>query len=73
MRQGAVARVEALLARIGRLNPELCAFITVTEKAALDAARACDAAAADGRSLGPLHGLVVAVKDCIDIAGTRGT
>ena len=71
--QRAVARVEALLARIDRLNPQLHAFITVTEVAALDAARACDTAAAEGRALGPLHGLVVAVKDCIDIAGTRGT
>jgi len=69
----ATARVQALLARIAQLDPELHAFITVTRGAALDAARACDAAAAEGRSLGPLHGLVVAIKDCIDVGGTRGT
>jgi Asp-tRNA(Asn)/Glu-tRNA(Gln) amidotransferase A subunit family amidase len=67
--QSASSRVEALLARIERLDPQLRAFITVTGDQALATAHACDAAAADGRSLGPLHGLVIAVKDCIDIAG----
>ena len=73
IQQSATARVEALLARIAELDPELRAFITVTGEAALDAARSYDAAAAAGRTLGPLHGMVIAIKDCIDIAATRGT
>jgi aspartyl-tRNA(Asn)/glutamyl-tRNA(Gln) amidotransferase subunit A len=67
------ARLEACLARIARLDPVLRAFITVTTEPARAAARRCDDAAAAGRSLGPLHGLLVAVKDCIDVEATRGT
>ena len=63
----------ACLERIARLDPTLHAFITVTAGAAREAAAAADAAARDGRSLGPLHGMPIAVKDCIDVAGVRCT
>jgi aspartyl-tRNA(Asn)/glutamyl-tRNA(Gln) amidotransferase subunit A len=59
------AAVERYLERIERLEPELNAFITVRDDAAL--------AEADAAPLGPLHGMVVAVKDVIDVAGTRTT
>ncbi|MFM8989165.1 MAG: amidase family protein, partial [Alphaproteobacteria bacterium] len=67
------ARAEACLAAIARLDRGLRAFITPTAEAARAQADAADVAAREGRSLGPLHGMVVALKDCIDVAGTRGT
>ena len=67
------ARLESCLERIARLDPMLKAFITVTAEQARAAARRCDQAAAEGRILGPLHGRIVAIKDCIDVAATRGT
>ncbi len=69
----ATARLETYLERIGQLDPQLRAFITVVAEPAREQARRCDLAAAEGRSLGRLHGVVVAVKDCIDVEATRGT
>lgn len=68
-----VSRTEACLERIARLDPDLRAFITVTGETALDAARAADAATREGRNTGLLHGVPIAVKDCIDVAGVRCT
>src|SRR5262245_44010419 len=58
-----VALTEAMLARIGRLDPALGSYATVTPELALAQARAADAALAAGRTLGPLHGVPIAVKD----------
>jgi aspartyl-tRNA(Asn)/glutamyl-tRNA(Gln) amidotransferase subunit A len=68
-----VELVRALLERISKLNPLLGAFIRVDAEAALEAARECEAEIAAGRSRGPLHGVPVAVKDIIDIAGQATT
>jgi len=65
--------VRAHLDRITALDGGLRAFITVCGDAALDAARAAEAALAAGRSLGPLHGVPVALKDLFDTAGVRTT
>jgi aspartyl-tRNA(Asn)/glutamyl-tRNA(Gln) amidotransferase subunit A len=67
------ARAEACIAAIARLDPELHAFITPTPKLARAQADAADAAMRAGRPLGPAHGLAMAIKDCVDIAGVRGT
>lgn len=65
--------VEAYLARIERLNPRLCAYVTVTaERARADARRATEAMAA-GAPLGPLHGIPLGLKDLVDTAGIRTT
>jgi aspartyl-tRNA(Asn)/glutamyl-tRNA(Gln) amidotransferase subunit A len=64
---------EACLRRIGRLNPALNAFITVTAEAARAEAKQAEARLAKGRWLGPLHGVPVALKDLIDTAGVRTT
>src|SRR5580704_14689403 len=55
--------VSESLARIQQLNPTLNAFMTVTEDAALQAARRCDEELASGRDRGSLHGIPVALKD----------
>lgn len=65
--------VETYLGRIEALDGELHAFVTVTADAAREAAAAADAARAEGRSLGPLHGLPVALKDNVATAGVRTT
>ena len=72
-RPPAIARTEAALARIARLDPVLHAFISIDAEMALADARASDARAAAGETLGPLDGMPIAVKDCIDVAGLRCT
>ena len=68
-----VELTEAHLARIGRLNPRLGAYITVCADQARAAAHAAEQAIAQGARLGPLHGITVGVKDIFDTAGVRTT
>ena len=67
----ATARIEAQLDRIAALNPSFRAFTTIDEARGRRRAREVDAAEADGRWLGLLHGMTIAVKDNIDTAGIR--
>jgi aspartyl-tRNA(Asn)/glutamyl-tRNA(Gln) amidotransferase subunit A len=62
-----------MLNRIEAFDPELNAFITVTHEAALAQARAMDDLTAAGITLGPLHGVPLAIKDNIATAGIRTT
>ncbi|HYB40783.1 MAG TPA: amidase family protein, partial [Candidatus Methylomirabilis sp.] len=57
--------VDAVLARIERLNPRLNAFCTVTAEEARDAAVAAEVAVMTGEPLGPLHGVPFSVKDLV--------
>ena len=66
---GPVARAQAALERAQALQPELGAFVELTPQLALAQARQAEEELAAGRSRGPLHGLPVAVKDVIDVAG----
>ena len=68
-----VELMEALLERIGRLDPKLNVFIRLDAEAAMDAARAAETEAASSRLRGPLHGVPVGVKDIIDVAGLPTT
>ena len=61
------------LAAIAQGNAALNAFEQVDEAAVHAAADAADAAAVEGRSLGLLHGLPVAFKANIDVAGYTTT
>ncbi|MEV6387476.1 amidase [Nocardia xishanensis] len=69
----AVELTEQTLARIDRLQPRLNAFTTVLADEALAQARAHDETRAAGRPLGPLHGVPIAIKDEVDVAGARTT
>ena len=72
-RVSAVELAAAATARIGRLNSQFNAFITVTGKQAREEARQADAELAAGRDRGPLHGIPVAVKDLFSTRGVRTT
>jgi len=61
------------LARIAKLNPSLNAFITVTTESALAEARKAEDEIQRGAWRGPLHGIPIALKDLIDVAGLPTT
>ena len=68
-----VELMNALLQRIGRLDPRLNVFIRLDAVAAMETARAAEAEAASGRLRGPLHGVPVGIKDIIDVASLPTT
>jgi Asp-tRNA(Asn)/Glu-tRNA(Gln) amidotransferase A subunit family amidase len=61
--------VAAHLDRIEALQPKLNAFVHVDVEAARAQARRAEDAVRQGRVLGPLLGVPVTVKSCIDVAG----
>lgn len=68
----AVEMTEAFLDRIGRVNPDLKALITVTAELAIQDALRVDHARRTGQRAA-LDGLPVVVKDNIDVAGVPTT
>ncbi|MEO3829724.1 amidase [Actinomadura sp. B10D3] len=64
---------EAALRRARELDPTLNAFVLIDEEGARAAAREADEQLAAGIDRGPLHGIPVAVKDLIDMAGLPTT
>ncbi|WP_433466369.1 amidase [Spirillospora sp. CA-128828] len=60
---------ETALRRTRELDPELNAFVLIDDEGARAAARTADEELAAGIDRGPLHGIPVAVKDLIDMAG----
>ena len=58
-----VGVTEALLERIEALEPKLHSYITVLGEQALARARAADTLRDQGKALGVLHGVPIAVKD----------
>jgi aspartyl-tRNA(Asn)/glutamyl-tRNA(Gln) amidotransferase subunit A len=63
------ALAERCLARIEAVDGTVRAWISVEADRALAEADACDAEARQGRFRGPLHGVLFAIKDVIDLAG----
>jgi Asp-tRNA(Asn)/Glu-tRNA(Gln) amidotransferase A subunit family amidase len=64
-----VELVEAHLAKIARLNPQLNAFVQVDSGTALRRARMAEHSVTQGQSLGPLHGVPLSIKSSIDVGG----
>lgn len=65
--------LELYLDRIARFDPVLGAVVTLDVERAWTEAAAADEAAARAEPLGPLHGIPITVKDCIETAGVRTT
>src|SRR5580765_81634 len=71
IRGGAISSeelVEACLARIREVDPDVRAWAFLDPEHALGQARAADASRLEGRPVGPLHGVPGGVKDIIDTA-----
>jgi aspartyl-tRNA(Asn)/glutamyl-tRNA(Gln) amidotransferase subunit A len=68
-----VELMQALLARIERLEPTLHAFTRLDADTALEAARAAEREIGAGQVRGPLHGVPLGIKDIIDVAGLPTT
>src|SRR4051794_18596878 len=66
----AVDAVEAYIARIEEVNPKLNAMVCKRYDEARAEAKAADGKRAAGAPLGPLHGVPVTIKECLDLAGT---
>jgi len=64
---------ERCLERISQLDPLLNSFITVTSEQAMAEAHLAESELVSGRWRGPLHGVPVALKDLIDVAGVPTT
>ncbi|MXR50076.1 amidase [Halovenus sp. WSH3] len=76
IRAGELSAETVLDAHLDRIadHEELNAFVTVIEDSAREQARRADEAAEAGESLGPLHGVPVAIKDLMQRkAGVRNT
>ncbi len=65
--------MEAHLAQIELVNPKVNAIVTFLPEQAMEEAIAADETLAQGREVGPLHGLPVAHKDLVPTRGIRTT
>jgi amidase len=65
--------IDAHLKRIAQVNPKINALVLNAADQAREAARAADRAVAEGKRLGPLHGVPVSIKDSFDVAGMVST
>jgi Asp-tRNA(Asn)/Glu-tRNA(Gln) amidotransferase A subunit family amidase len=61
--------VDTHLRRIESLQPKLNAFVHLDAGASRGQALAAEAAVSHNQPLGPLHGIPLTVKSCIDVAG----
>jgi aspartyl-tRNA(Asn)/glutamyl-tRNA(Gln) amidotransferase subunit A len=57
------------LSRIGRYEPQVSAWVHVDTAGAMHAAQILTRELAAGTSRGPLHGIPLAIKDVVDVAG----
>jgi aspartyl-tRNA(Asn)/glutamyl-tRNA(Gln) amidotransferase subunit A len=64
-----VELVEACLRRIEQIQPEINAYISVYEQESRDIAKAAESMITAGHRLGALHGIPIALKDQIAVAG----
>jgi len=69
----AATAVEAYIARIEEVNPNLNALVVKRYDEARAEARDVDRRRAAGETLGPLAGVPVTIKECLDLDGTAST
>lgn len=62
-----------MFARVDAVNPVVNAVVELRRDEALGQADEADAAVARGDHVGPLHGVPISVKDCLDVAGLHTT
>ena len=72
-RLGAVDALRARIEQIEKLNAKLNAVVWKRYERAEAEAKAIDAQRRDGAKLGPLAGVPVTVKECLDLEGTAST
>jgi amidase len=65
--------LDAHLGQVAACNPQVNAVVTLCADRARQAARRADDRLARGEPAGPLHGLPVAHKDLVEVAGVRTT
>lgn len=68
-----VEAVEACIARIEAVQPALNAVVAERYEQARAEAREADRQLAAGEPAGPLHGLPVSIKECLDVTGLPST
>ena len=64
-----VELLEALLKRVEKVNPDLNAVVQLDVEKALEKAKQADKDVAEGKELGPLHGLPMTIKDAYSVEG----
>lgn len=64
---------EEMLERVSEQNPELNAYLSVDREGAIAAAEASDERRAEGKTLGPLDGIPLSIKDIIVTKGIETT
>src|SRR5215471_9411589 len=69
----AVEALDAIVARVEAVNPQVNAVVTLVADRAREEARAVDARIAAGEMSGPLCGVPVSIKDLIETKGVRTT
>ena len=69
----ALETIDAHIARIDAVNPELNALVYERFEQARAEARAADERRAAGRPIGRLHGVPITVKESLDVAGMPST
>ena len=68
-----VELIEATFEKIDQCEPQLNAFITLFREESLQSAKQAEVEIRNGKDLGPLHGIPIALKDIIYVEGTRST
>ena len=65
--------MDAVLARIGKINPKINAYCTLVPESARAEAKKAERKVMKGEPLGPLHGIPVSIKDLAFTKGIRTT
>jgi len=66
---GALELLDLYLARTEKLNPRINAIVATDVDAARERARAAERAVARRRTLGPLHGVPMTIKESYNVVG----